>query len=173
MQTSLEKIAEKARTKKEHRFQNLYTMLNEDFLIESYQSLNKKAAYGVDRVSTKVYGENLKENVCNLVGRLKKKSYKAKLVRRQYIPKSNGKLRPLGIPSTEDKLLQNGVSQILQAIFEEDFLETSFGYRPKVGALEAVKEIRYNLQYGGFGYVVEADIKGFLIISAMTGYYEC
>lgn len=161
MQTSLEKIAEKARINKKHRFQNLYTMLNEDFLIENYKSLNKRAASGVDKVSTKAYGENLEENVHNLVDRLKKKNYKAKLVRRHYIPKSNGKLRPLGIPATEDKLLQNGVSQILQSIYEEDFLETSYGYRPKIGALDAVKDIRYKTQFGGFGYVVEADIKGF------------
>jgi group II intron reverse transcriptase/maturase len=136
-------------------------MLNEENLLDSFSFLNKKSAMGVDKVSVREYGLNLEENVKDLVGRLKRKHYRAKLVRRQYIPKSNGKLRPLGIPATEDKLLQIAVSRILQAIFEQDFIKSSYGYRPGRGPQQAVRVLKSKLQFGRFSYVVEADIKGF------------
>jgi len=160
MQTSMQGIANKAKENPEHRFQNLIGLLNEPNLKESMQLLKKKAAPGIDKVDYEEYNSNLAENVKDLVGRLKRGAYKAKLVRRRYIPKGNGKKRPLGIPVTEDKLLQAAVKQILQTIYEEDFLECSYGYRPKVGALDAVKELKRTIQFGGYGYVVEADIKG-------------
>ena len=97
--------------------------------------IRKDAAYGVDRVSAKEYEQNLDENIHQLVEDLKQKRYRAKLVRRRYIPKGNGKLRPLGIPATQDKLLQLAVKRILEAIYEQDFLRCSYGYRPNVGAL--------------------------------------
>ena len=106
MQTLLREIANKAKREKKYRFQNLYTMLNEVNLLDSWKYLNKSASCGIDRVSAKQYEANLEGNVKDLVSRLKRKGYRAKLVRRKYIPKSNGKLRPLGIPVTEDKLLQ-------------------------------------------------------------------
>jgi retron-type reverse transcriptase len=90
MQTSLQGIAKKARTNKDHRFGNLYEMLNEENLLDSWQYIRKNAACGVDKVSAREYEKNLKENISGLVDRLKSKSYKAKLIRRQYIPKDNG-----------------------------------------------------------------------------------
>lgn len=161
MQTSLREIANKAKREKKYRFRNLYTMLNELNLLDSWRYLNKGASYGVDRVSAKQYGENLEDNVKELVSRLKRKGYRAKLIRRKYIPKTDGKLRPLGIPATEDKLLQTAVARILNAIYEQDFISDSFGYREGKDAKSALKELHYQLQYGWFGYVVEADIKGF------------
>jgi len=161
MQTSLRKIANKARKDKRHWFQNLYRLLNEQFLEQVFYRLNKKAASGVDQVSYREYGANLQENIQRLVEKLKNKKYRAKLVRRKNIPKGKGRTRPLGIPATEDKLLQTAVSMILQAIYEQDFLPCSYGYRPKIGARDAVEELSARLQFGKHGYVVEADIKSF------------
>ena len=128
VQTSLRGIANKAKEQKKHRFGNLYEMLNEEFLHDCWRYIKKDAAYGVDRVSAREYEENLDENIRQLVERLKRKSYRAKLVRRQYIPKGEGKFRPLGIPATEDKLLQVAVKRILEAIYEQDFLRCSYGW---------------------------------------------
>ncbi len=161
MRTSLQGIASKARRDKKHRFRNLYGMLNKRFLIESYYGLNRRSSTGVDRISTREYGEELENNIRDLVERLKRKRYHAKLVRRTYIPKAPDKLRPLGIPATEDKALQNGACRILNAIFEQDFLPFSFGYRPKIGAKEAVQDVTSSLYWGRFSYIVDADIKGF------------
>ena len=126
-----------------------------------FHRLNKKAASGVDQVSYHEYGADLNVNIQRLVERLKSKRYRAKLVRRKNIPKGEGRTRPLGIPALEDKLLQTAVSLILQAIYEQDFLPCSYGYRPKIGARDAVEELSARLQFGKFTYVVEADIKSF------------
>ncbi len=159
--TSLQAIAEKAASQPGYRFRNLYGMLNEAMLKDSWRFIRKDAAFGVDRVSAEDYEQNLDENIRLLVAGLKQKRYRAKLVRRRYIPKGNGKLRPLGIPATQDKLLQLAVKRILEAIFEQDFLRCSFGYRPNVGALDAVDKLTVKLQFGKYNYVVEADIQGF------------
>jgi RNA-directed DNA polymerase len=161
VRTSLRGIAKKAQEQKKHRFGNLYEMLNEEFLLDSWRYIRKDAAYGVDQVSAEEYEENLEENIGQLVERLKRKSYRAKLVRRQYIPKGEGKFRPLGIPATEDKLLQVAVKRILEAIYEQDFLRCSYGYRPNVGALHAVDKLTVKLQFGQYNCIVEADIKGY------------
>ena len=130
-------------------------------LIDSWQYIRKGAASGVDRVSAAEYEQNLEENIHQLVEDLKRKHYRAKNVLRRYIPKGDGKLRPLGIPATQDKLLQQCVKRILEAIFEQDFLQNSFGYRPGVSALDAVDKLTVKLQFGEYNYVVEADIQGF------------
>jgi RNA-directed DNA polymerase len=161
VQTSLQGIAKRAETDKGHRFRNLYGLLNEENLHWSWQFLRKDAAPGVDKVDHWHYQKNLGANIRDLVERLKSKRYRAKLVRRRYIPKLNGKLRPLGIPATEDKLVQLAVAKILEAIYEQDFLSCSYGYRPHRGPLDAVKALTKALQFGRNGWVVEADIKGF------------
>lgn len=161
VQTSLQGIAEKAKSQEKYRFRNLYGMLNEELLQDCWRDIRKDAAYGVDQVSAREYEQNLEENIRNLVERLKRKSYHAKLVRRHYIPKENGKLRALGIPAVEDKLLQLAVTRILTAIYEQDFLRCSYGYRPQIGALDAVDKLTIKLQFGRYNWVVEADIKGF------------
>jgi RNA-directed DNA polymerase len=98
MQTSLEAISNKAKKEKKYRFRNLYRLLNVEMLHESWKMLNKNASPGVDKVDYYEYSKNLNRNISNLVERLKQKKYKAKLVRRVYIDKGNGKQRPLGIP---------------------------------------------------------------------------
>jgi RNA-directed DNA polymerase len=161
MQTSLRGISNRAAKDKRHRFGNLYGLLNEDFLKWCFWQLKRDAAPGIDLVGFYEYRENLDENIGDLVNRLKQKRYRAKLVRRQYIPKTDGKLRPLGIPATDDKVLQFAVAKILGAIFEEDFLDVSYGYRPGTGPQDAVRDLTRNLQHGKYSHIVEADIKGF------------
>jgi retron-type reverse transcriptase len=161
MQTSLQGIAKKAESQPDYRFRNLYGMLNEAFLLDCWRHIRKNAAYGVDRVSAGEYGKDLRRNVGDLVERLKRKRYRAKLVRRHYIPKGGGKMRPLGIPAVEDKLLQLGVARLLSAIYEQDFLRTSFGYRPGRGAHDAVHQLTIKLQFGRYQHVVEADIQDY------------
>ena len=160
-QTSLRGIANKAKANKQHRFQNLYKCLNKSLLQESWKALNKDAASGVDNVTAAEYSEDLDSNLQGLAERLKLKRYRAKLVRRCYIPKENGKERPLGIPALEDKLVQLACAKLLTAIYEQDFLECSHSYRPKRSSKEAAITLRKELQEGGYGHIVEADIKGF------------
>jgi group II intron reverse transcriptase/maturase len=136
-------------------------MLNVGFLLWCWQFVNKRAASGVDRKDARSYQENLRENIEALVAAVKGGRYRAKLVLRRYIPKLNGKLRPLGIPVIADKLLQIGVSKILEAIYEQDFLGCSYGYRPGVGALDAVRDLSAALRSGRYHYLVEADIRSF------------
>jgi len=161
MQSSLKGINNRAIRNGKHRFGGLYRLLNVENLHWAYSQLNKKAAVGVDKVSHREYGLNLKENLENLNERLKNKTYKAKLIRRHYIPKSPGKMRPLGIPAIEDKIVQYAAAKILENIYEADFIESSYGYRPRRGAKDAVDEASKLGMFGGFNFVVEADIKGF------------
>ena len=159
--TSLQGIAIKAKVDGKHRFQDLYRCLNAGFLHACWKDLNKDAASGVDKVTAEAYEENLEANIEALAERLKTRGYRAKLVRRSYIPKENGKQRPLGIPVLEDRLVQLACAKLLTAIFEADFLDVSYGYRPNRSAKDAVNDLRFNLQFGSYGYLVEADIKGF------------
>jgi retron-type reverse transcriptase len=121
-QTSLRGIANKAANDKEYRFQNLFRMLTTGFLLWCWQLIRKNAASGVDRQDAHSYQQNLQENLEGLVEAIKGRRYRAQLVLRRYIPKPNGKLRPLGIPAIADKVLQMGVAKILEAIFEQDFV---------------------------------------------------
>lgn len=161
MQTSLRGIANKAMREPECRFRDLYRLLNEQNLRVAFYQLRKKAASGVDGMTFVEYEQNLGGRLVDLVGRLKGKRYKAKLVRRKHIPKGNGSTRPLGIPALEDKLLQLACAQILTAIYEGDFLDCSWGYRKGRGAREASRVLANSLHRGNYGWVVEADIKGF------------
>lgn len=161
MQTSLKRIANKVREDKTYRFRSLGREISMGLLGDCLEDLNRKAATGIDKVSYEEYRNNHITNRKRLIERLKNDSYHASLIRRQYIPKGNGKLRPLGIPTMEDKLLQSAVRTILEAIYEEDFLPSSFGYRPNRGALDAVDELQRTLMFGKYNWVVEADIKGF------------
>jgi group II intron reverse transcriptase/maturase len=159
--TFLQALSMKAESAKAHRFQNLYSSLNEPLLYEAWGNLNKNGAPGVDKVTIAQYAEHLGDNIKRLVERLKRNDYRSRLIRRKYIPKGNGKQRPLGIPVVEDRLLQGAARLMLEAIFEQDFHPVSYGYRPKIGAQKAVKDLNFELQFGRYGYVVEADIKGF------------
>jgi len=166
VQAVLAGIANRARVSKRHRFGGVYTLLNEELLKWSFYNLNRKAAPGVDEVTWAEYEINLDTNLQALVERLKRKAYRARLVLRHYIPKGNGKRRPLGIPVLEDKLVQYAAKTILEAIYEADFIEYSFAYRPERSAKDAARELCFRLQFAPLGWLVEADIKGFLETSS-------
>jgi group II intron reverse transcriptase/maturase len=161
MQTSLQEIAKRAKEDSKHRFGNLYSLLNEANLQWCFPQLNRKAAPGVDAVDYEAYKEKLEGNVKQMVNDLKAGRYKAKLIRRRYIPKAGGKQRPLGIPVVGDKVLQTAVAQILSAIYEQDFLPCSHGYRRGKGPQRAALELGKRLQHGRCRWVAEADIKGY------------
>jgi len=127
MPTSLPGIAEKAHSQKQYRVRNLYGMLNEELLKESWREIKKHAAYGVDQISAQDYEQHLEGNIRDLVERLKQKRYRAKLVKRHYSPKGNGQRRPLGSPAVEDKLLPVAVTRLLEALYEQDFLRCRYG----------------------------------------------
>jgi group II intron reverse transcriptase/maturase len=158
---ALRGIARKAKQQPTYRFRDLSRCLNETHLRYAFSKMNKKAASGVDNVTYQDYQKHFDENAEDLIGRLKRQSYKARLVKRKNIPKSPGKTRPLGLPVLEDKLLQTAGSHLLSAIYEQDFHDFSYGYRPKRGARQCADDLSVRMQFGRFGYVVEADIKGF------------
>ncbi|WP_283242275.1 reverse transcriptase domain-containing protein [Pseudoalteromonas sp. NEC-BIFX-2020_002] len=130
-------------------------------MYKSWDQLNKQAAAGIDGITMPVYKQQLISNITRLSDALKHKRFRANDIKRVFIPKANGKQRPLGLPTVDDKLVQQGVSQILQSIWEADFLPNSYGYRPNKSAHQAVHSLALNLQFKGYGYIVEADIKGF------------
>lgn len=158
---SLRGIARKAKQEPEHRFRDLSRCLDKVHLTYAFSRMNKKAAPGVDNVTYWDYQKQLDSNTDDLIGRLKRQSYKAKLVKRKHIPKAPGKTRPLGLPVLEDKLLQTVGSDLLGAIYEQDFYDFSYGYRPKRDARRAADDLAVRLQFGRISYIVEADIKGF------------
>jgi group II intron reverse transcriptase/maturase len=159
--TSLRGIANKAAQNKAHRFRNLFGLLNASFLYWCWGFINRKASAGVDRVNAIMYEDNLIGNIKALAKSVKEKRYRAKLVLRKHIPKGKDKTRPLGIPVIADKLLQTAVAKILEAIYEQDFLSCSYGYRSQTGAHQAVKDLTESLNKGRYNHVVEADIKSF------------
>jgi group II intron reverse transcriptase/maturase len=161
MQTSLRGIAKRAKEDPTHRFGNLYSLLNEANLRWCFPQLNRKASPGVDHVDFEAFEEGLEANISRIALELKEKRYKAKLVRRSYIPKPGGTQRPLGIPVIADKLVQTAAASILTAIFEQDFLSCSHGYRRGKGPQQAALELSQRLHRGKFGWVYDADIKGF------------
>jgi len=122
IQAVLTGIANRARIDQQHRFGGLYTLLNEDLLRWSFYQLNRKAAPGVDGVWWADYERELEANLTDLVGRLKRKAYRARLVKRHYIPKGEDSFRPLGLPVLEDKLVQYAVKTILETIYEEELM---------------------------------------------------
>ena len=161
MQTSLRGIAMRAKEDPDHQFGNLYSLLNETNLRWCFSQLNRKAAPGVDKTDWEAFNAELSDNVREIATHLKEKRYKAKLVRRRYIPKGDGKQRPLGIPVIGDKLVQTAVALILSAIFEQDFLDCSHGYRRGKSPQKAALELSQRLHRGRFRWVYDADIKGF------------
>ena len=143
------------------RVQSLMKYVNSDTLKESYNKQPKGKAVGVDGITKEQYGENLEENIESLLVRMKKFSYKPYPVRRAYNPKGNGKMRGLGIPSFEDKVVQGVFKEILEAIYEPKFKEFSFGFRPNRSCHDAIQRVNKHIMADKVNYILDADIKGF------------
>jgi RNA-directed DNA polymerase len=162
MGTELKRIAELARKRPGERLTTLMHHINRETLKECHREMEDNKATGVDGIDKDAYGEDLDGNIDRLLGRMKMGSYRPKPVRRVHIPKpGSDKMRPLGIPCHEDKLVQRQTSRILEAIYEQEFLDCSFGYRPGRGCHEALKVLNHVIERGRINYVVDADIKGF------------
>jgi len=143
------------------KLETLMNRVNETSIKEEHRKQLQNKAVGIDGVTKAEYGEKLDENAADLICCMKKFSYKPLPVRRAYIPKANGKLRPLGIPSYEDRLVQSVMAGILNDIYEERFLDCSYGFRPERNAHQVVREINQTIMTRRVNYVLEADIKGF------------
>lgn len=162
MSTKLERIAEIAKEKPEEKFTSLIHLINKEMLVECHKELKRKKATGIDNVTKDEYEVNLEENIEVLLEKMKSFKYRPKPVRRVYIPKlGKDKNRPLGIPSYEDKMVQLAISKILGAIYEQDFLDSSFGFRPNRSCHSAIKILDVYLSKRKTNHVVDADIKGF------------
>lgn len=162
MQKVLERIREAVRRDKEAKLTSLYHhVYNVDHLEETYYGLKKKAAPGVDGETWQHYGENLTANLKDLSDRLARGAYRALPVRRKYIPKPDGRQRPLGIPALEDKIVQSVIAQILSVIWEEEFLGFSYGYRPGKSPHHALDAVAVGIDQKRVNWVLDADIRGF------------
>ena len=162
MEAKLSQIARKAQQDDKLKFTSLIHHVNEANLVECYQELKRNKACGIDGQTVEAYGENLDVNIKQLVERLKSKAYHPKPVKRVYIPKAGKKdKRGLGIPSVEDKLVQIMLKKILERIYEADFLDVSYGFRPKLNCHDAVKALDKEVMSKPVNYIVEVDIKGF------------
>lgn len=154
-------ISSHARRDKKFQFTSLAHLLNEEYLRDCYKSLNRNKAVGIDEVSWSEYGENLEENLKKLVGKLKSKKYKPIPAKRVYIPKERNEKRPLGISALENKIVERGITWILENIYEQDFLKSSYGFRPGRNCHQALKEINDLIMFQPVSYIVEADIRKF------------
>jgi group II intron reverse transcriptase/maturase len=161
MQTELDHISDKAKRDGSCRINNVAYLLNEENLTECFGQLKKGKAAGTDGVTLEEYGQNLGENLRGLVERMKRQTYKPQPVRRSYIPKANGKMRPLGIPSIEDKIVQKGMTRILEAVYEVDFQDCSYGFRPNRGCHQALNRLDKIIMTQPINHIIDADIKGF------------
>ena len=161
MQTKLNLLSEFAKRDEKGRLDNLAHLLSEENLKECFKMLKKGKAAGVDGVDVEDYGKDLESNLRDLVTKMKAQSYKPQPVRRTYIAKANGKLRPLGIPAVEDKIVQRGIARVLEAIYEVDFLDFSYGFRPHRSCHQALKRLDQVIMTQPINHIIDADIKGF------------
>lgn len=160
--TRLQQIAKLARQTPQAALSTLSHHIDLEFLREAYRRTRKDGATGVDEMTAKEYASKLDEHLSSLLERFKSGTYWAPPVRRVYIPKGDGtKTRPIGIPTFEDKVLQRAVTMVMEAVYEQDFLDCSWGFRPGRSAHEALETLREGLRKMQGGWVLDVDIKSF------------
>lgn len=161
MGTKLERISQLSTENPEMVFTSIGHMINKELLKECHEKMDGDKAVGIDGITKEEYGKNLEENLDKLVERLKKKSYKPQPARQVEIPKDNGKTRPLRIYCYEDKLVQEALRRLLEAVFEPHFYEEMMGFRPNRGCHKALRRLNGMIEEHPTNYVLDADIKGF------------
>ena len=162
LQSKLDRIRQAAQEDRKKQFTTLWHHVYEiQHLRAAYFAMRKNAAPGVDGQTWEQYGEDLESNLQDLSARLRRGAYQAKPVRRVYIPKANGQRRPLGIPTLEEKLVQRATAEVLNAIYEVDFLGFSYGFRPGRGPHNALDALYVGITRRKVSWVLDADIRGF------------
>ena len=161
METKLKRISEISQENPKEVFTSIGHLINKEMLENCHSEMEKNKAVGIDGVSKDLYNVNLDNNLERLVDRLKNKSYRPQPVKRVHIPKDNGKTRPLGIAVYEDKLVQQALKKILEAVFEPRFQDCMFGFRPGKSCHDALKRLNEIIQKGSTSYILDADIEGF------------
>lgn len=151
----------KYQIEKGYKLQTLMHKVNKETLKEQHVKQQRNKASGIDKITKEEYEKNLEENLDRLISNMKTFSYNPLPVKRVYIPKANGKTRPLGIPAYEDKLVQGVMTEILTEIYENIFLDCSYGFRPNKNCHDVIKYINQTIMTKKVNYIVEADIKGF------------
>ncbi len=159
--TKLALISQRSREDTRCRFTSLAHLLGAGFLKECYYELGRDRASGIDNVTWKKYGERLEENLKELVARMKAKRYKPLPAKRVYIPKDEHAKRPLGLPSLEDKIVQKGIARVLEAIYEADSMDCSYGFRPGRDCHQALNAVDKTIMMKPVKHVIDADIKGY------------
>jgi group II intron reverse transcriptase/maturase len=159
--SALDGVRQIAKRDKDVKFTALFHHITIERLRLAFMETNRKAATGVDEVTWAQYEVNLEVNLLDLHQRLRSGAYRAKPSRRVYIPKADGRQRPLGVAALEDKIVQRAVVEVLNAIYEEDFLGFSYGYRPKRGQHDALDALVTGLKRKKVNYVLDADVRGF------------
>ena len=157
----LDRVREAARNDKDAQFTALLHHVDLDRLRAAYRALNPRAAAGVDRVTWDAYGQDLEDNLRDLHRRVHRGSYRARPSRRAYIPKADGRQRPLGITTLEDKILQRAVVEVLNAVYEVDFLGFSYGFRPGRSPHDALDALAVGISGKKVNWVLDADIRDF------------
>jgi group II intron reverse transcriptase/maturase len=161
MCTDIDRIAELAKEDPKRQFYSIAHLITVEKLYEAFRSLRKNASAGIDGVTYVEYEANAEENIRQLHGRLVAGKYQVQPLRRVYIPKENGKQRPISIPSLEDKIVQKVVVDLMNAIYEQDFLDCSYGFRPGRGQHQALDEVRRVICTRPTGWILELDIQSY------------
>jgi len=161
MSPELLRVVERAQREPEGRFHSLAHLIDVPALRRAYERMRKDAAVGVDGTTKEQYGQDLEVRLEDLHARLRSKRYRHQPIRRVHIPKGQGKTRPIGISAFEDKLVQDAVREVLEAIYEQDFLDCSYGFRPGRSAHDAVRTLDRIVHRGEVGWILEADIVSF------------
>jgi len=161
MSSGLERVRERAKTEKKERFTALLHHVDVDLLRTSYSRLKRDAAPGVDGITWGQYEQNLESNLVDLHARVHRGAYRSQPSRRKFIPKADGRERPLGIAALKDKIVQRAVVEVFNAIYEEDFLGFSYGFRPKRGQHDALDALAVGITQTPVNWIVDIDVRAF------------